>query len=58
MNAEGNAGEALPAAVGGGGEANNPGGPQAISIPVTESDRQAIERLCGMGFPEQLVIEG
>ncbi|KAF7639924.1 hypothetical protein Mgra_00000362 [Meloidogyne graminicola] len=57
LNAEGNAGEALPAAVGGGGEANNPGGPQAISIPVTESDRQAIERLCGMGFPEQLVIE-
>lgn len=43
---------AAPAGVGGG----HPGGENAV-IAISENDRDAIQRLRDMGFPEQLVIE-
>ncbi|EJW74606.1 hypothetical protein WUBG_14486, partial [Wuchereria bancrofti] len=42
---------------GGGGVAPPAGEQRQVAIHVTEAERDAINRLKSMGFPEQLVIE-
>ncbi|VDK72848.1 unnamed protein product [Anisakis simplex] len=44
-------------AVGGAAGGARAGGPRTVSIQITEAERDAINRLKSMGFPEQLVIE-
>ncbi|EPS42580.1 hypothetical protein H072_3455 [Dactylellina haptotyla CBS 200.50] len=39
------------------GGAGGAGGPATMSIPVTEEERDAIERLCQLGFERDLVIQ-
>ncbi|KAK6542495.1 hypothetical protein TWF694_006447 [Orbilia ellipsospora] len=42
---------------GGAGGAGGAGGGATMSIPVTEEERDAIERLCALGFERDLVIQ-